>query len=59
VTTLSVVIPATDRPATLGAVIAAAERATEVPEELIVVDSSRDLGPAAARHREARPARWK
>jgi glycosyltransferase involved in cell wall biosynthesis len=54
--TLSVVVPATDRPATLGAVIAAAERATGVPEELIVVDSPRNLGPAAARNRGARQA---
>jgi cellulose synthase/poly-beta-1,6-N-acetylglucosamine synthase-like glycosyltransferase len=57
VTTLSVVIPATDRPATLGTVVAAAERATGAPEELIVVDSPRDLGPAAARNRGARRAR--
>ena len=55
-TTLSVVIPATDRPVTLGTVVAAAERATGVPEELIVVDSPRDLGPAAARNRGARQA---
>jgi hypothetical protein len=56
-TTLSVVIPATDRPATLGAVVAAAERATGAPEELIVVDSPQNLGPAAARNRGARRAR--
>jgi glycosyltransferase involved in cell wall biosynthesis len=55
--TLSVVVPATDRPATLGAVVAAVERATGAPEELIVVDSPQNLGPAAARNRGARRAR--
>jgi len=55
-TTLSVVIPATDTPATLGAVVAAAERTTGPPEELIVVDSPQGMGPAAARNRGARQA---
>jgi GT2 family glycosyltransferase len=57
VTTLSVVIPATDRRATLDAVVAAIERATPPPEELIVVDSPQYLGPAAARNLGARRAR--
>ena len=57
VTTLSVVIPATDRPATLAAVVASAKRAAGAPEELIVVDSPRNLGAAAARNRGARRAR--
>jgi GT2 family glycosyltransferase len=56
VTTLSVVIPATDRPATLNAVVAAVERAAAAPEELIVVDSPQHLGPAAARNLGARRA---
>lgn len=55
-TTLSVVIPATDRPATLNAVVAAVERAAAAPEELIVVDSPQHLGPAAARNLGARRA---
>jgi GT2 family glycosyltransferase len=56
VTSLSVVIPATDRPATLDAVVAAVERAAPAPEELIVVDSPQRLGPAAARNLGARRA---
>jgi GT2 family glycosyltransferase len=56
VTTLSVVIPATDRRATLDAVVAAIERAVPAPEELIVVDSPRSLGPAGARNLGARRA---
>ena len=55
VTTLSVVIPATDRPATLNVVIAAVERAASA-EELIVVDSPEHLGPAAARNLGAQRA---
>jgi GT2 family glycosyltransferase len=57
VTTLSVVIPATDRPATLNVVVAAVERATADLEELIVVDSPQHVGPAAARNLGARRAR--
>jgi GT2 family glycosyltransferase len=56
VTTLSVVIPATDRPATLNVVVAAVERAAPL-EELIVVDSPQHFGPAAARNLGARRAR--
>jgi hypothetical protein len=54
---LSVVIPATDRRATLHAAIAAIERAVPAPEELIVVDSPQYLSPAAARNLGARRAR--
>jgi GT2 family glycosyltransferase len=57
VTTLSVVIPATDRRPTLHAVVAAIEAAVPAPEELIVVDSPEYLSPAAARNLGARRAR--
>jgi GT2 family glycosyltransferase len=57
VTTLSVVIPATDGPATLNVVVAAVERSATPPEELIIVDTPRHLGPAAARNLGARRAR--
>jgi GT2 family glycosyltransferase len=56
VTTLSVVIPATDRPATLNVVVAAVER-TAPAVELIVVDSPEHVGPAAARNLGAQRAR--
>ncbi|HZB35591.1 MAG TPA: glycosyltransferase [Gaiellaceae bacterium] len=56
-TTLTVVIPATDRRATLNAVVAEVERAVLAPEELIIVDSPQHLGPAAARNLGARRAR--
>src|SRR6266568_3367743 len=48
--TLSVVIPATDRRATLDRVVEAVKRAAAGPEEVIVVDRPRHLGPAAARN---------
>ena len=48
--TLTVVIPATDRRATLDRVVEAVKRATAGPEEVIVVDRPRHLGPAAARN---------
>ena len=54
-TTLSVVIPATNRPATLNVAVEAVERAAPA-EELIVVDSPPDVGPAAARNLGARRA---
>jgi glycosyltransferase involved in cell wall biosynthesis len=57
VTTLSVVIPATDGPATLNVVVAAVERSATPPEELIIVDTPQHLGPAAARNLGARRAR--
>jgi glycosyltransferase involved in cell wall biosynthesis len=52
-TTLTVVIPATDEPPTLARALAAVERAENGPEEVIVVDRPRKIGPAAARHRGA------
>jgi GT2 family glycosyltransferase len=56
VTTLSVVIPATDGRVTLGRTVAAIRRASRPPEELIVVDRPHQLGPAAARNLGARQA---
>jgi hypothetical protein len=50
VVTLSVVIPATNRPATLERVLAAVERADEAPEEIIVVEEPANAGPATARN---------
>lgn len=55
-TTLSVVIPATDGPTTLGLVSAAIECAADPPEEVIIIESPQDLGPAAARNLGARSA---
>lgn len=48
--TLSVVIPATDGPATLPRILAAVRRADAAPEEVIVVEQPARLGPAAARN---------
>jgi GT2 family glycosyltransferase len=56
VVTLSVVIPATDRRATLDRVVEAVKRAAAGPEEVIVVDRPRHLGPAAARNLGSRRA---
>jgi glycosyltransferase involved in cell wall biosynthesis len=56
VPTLTVVIPATDRPTTLGRAVAAVERASDAPEEMIVVDRPPRLGPAASRNLGARQA---
>ena len=50
VPSLSVVVPATDAPATLGDCIRAIEAAAEKPDELIVVDRPHGVGPAAARN---------
>jgi GT2 family glycosyltransferase len=55
-TNLSVVIPATDRPASLDRAVAAARRASRPSDELIVVDRPRNSGPAAARNRGAAEA---
>jgi GT2 family glycosyltransferase len=55
-TTLTVVIPATDRRVTLDRTVAAVGRASEAPEEVIVVDQPRDLGPAGARNLGSRQA---
>jgi GT2 family glycosyltransferase len=56
VTTLTVVIPATDGRTTLGRVVDAVQRAAGTPEELIVVDQPGHLGPAAARNLGSRQA---
>jgi hypothetical protein len=56
VTSLTVVIPATDARVTLDRVVAAVRRATDAPDELIVVDKPRALGPAAARNLGAQRA---
>jgi glycosyltransferase involved in cell wall biosynthesis len=56
VVTLSVVIPATDGRVTLERVVAAVGRASAGPEELIVVEQPRNLGPAAARNLASRQA---
>jgi Glycosyl transferase family group 2 len=47
---LSVVVPATDTPATIDDCIRAIQSAVHPPEELIVVDAPRSAGPAAARN---------
>lgn len=51
--TLSAVIPATDRRATLEQVVEAIERARAAPDEVVVVDRPAGLGAAAARNRGA------
>jgi len=47
---ISTIIPATDRPATLDAALAAIRAAAEPPEEIIVVDEPAGRGPAGARN---------
>ena len=47
---LSVIVPATDRPATLERCVDAIRRAAAPPDEIIVVDSPPRSGPAAARN---------
>ena len=54
---LAVVIPATDRRPTLERCLDAVQRADEAPEEIVVVDEPRGLGPAAARNEGARRAK--
>ena len=49
--TLAVVIPATDRPATLDRCLAAIRAADDPPDELVVVTAPPGVGPAAARNR--------
>jgi glycosyltransferase involved in cell wall biosynthesis len=49
-TSLAVVIPATDRPATLGHCVAAIKASTEPPDELVVIAEPSAGGPAAARN---------
>jgi GT2 family glycosyltransferase len=53
---LSVVVPATNRPATLTRVVHAIEASVPPPDDLIVVDEPQGLGPAAARNLGARRA---
>ena len=48
--TYSVVIPATDQPATLEVCLQAIYAATDAPTEVIVVDGPPGMGPAAARN---------
>jgi len=48
--TYSVVIPATDRPATLETCLQAIYAATDPPTEIVVVDGPPGMGPAAARN---------
>ena len=55
--TLTVVVPATDSPATLDRCLAAIRATTDPPEELIVVTEPRGAGPAAARNDGAARAR--
>ena len=47
---IAAIVPATDRPATLGRCLAAIRGADRAPEELIVVDEPAGSGPAAARN---------
>jgi hypothetical protein len=56
VTSLSVVVPATDHPAAIDDCIRALAAAIHPPEELIVVDTPEGAGPAAARNSGARRA---
>ncbi|MBA2629697.1 MAG: glycosyltransferase family 2 protein, partial [Thermoleophilaceae bacterium] len=53
---LSVVVPATDSPATLEACLLAIAAASDPPDEVIVVDHPVRSGPAAARNAGARAA---
>ena len=48
--TYSVIVPATDRPATTDRCVAAIRAAADPPQEVIVVDSPAGMGPAGARN---------
>lgn len=48
--TVSVIVPATDRPQTLPGCLRALELADEPPEEIVVVDRPASAGPALARN---------
>jgi glycosyltransferase involved in cell wall biosynthesis len=50
VSTLSAVVPATNRPGTLAQCIAAIEAAIDRPDEILVVDAPAGAGPAEARN---------
>jgi GT2 family glycosyltransferase len=54
---LSVIVPATDRPATLGRCLDAVHAADAAPEEVVVVERPPGAGPAEARNRGAAQAR--
>lgn len=56
-TSLTVIVPATDGRVTLGRAVAAIRRAEAGPEELILVEEPAGLGPAAARNIGAERAR--
>lgn len=56
VPTLSVVVPATNSPATLASCLAALEASEDRPDELIVVERCEAPGPAHARNAGARDA---
>lgn len=53
---LSVIIPATDEPATLEAALSAIRAASDPPEEIIVIDHPRRFGASAARNTGATDA---
>jgi glycosyltransferase involved in cell wall biosynthesis len=55
--TLSVVVPASDRPATVPRCLAAIAAAVPAPDEVLLVETHRGRGPAAARNEGARQAR--
>jgi Glycosyl transferase family 2 len=55
-TTLTVIIPATNAPPTLERVVAAVRCTADPPEELIIIDQPERMGPAAARNLGARDA---
>jgi GT2 family glycosyltransferase len=48
--TYTVIIPATDQPPTLPRIVEAIRNAVDPPDEVIVVDAPRGMGPAAARN---------
>jgi glycosyltransferase involved in cell wall biosynthesis len=56
VASLSVVIPATDRPSTLDECVRAIEGAADPPDEVIVIDGPYGIGPAEARNAGAQRA---
>jgi glycosyltransferase involved in cell wall biosynthesis len=55
--TLTAIVPAADRPATLARCAAAIAGAAEPPEEILVIDEPPHLGPAAIRNAGASRAR--
>ena len=55
-TSITAIVPATNRPSTLGACIRAIESAADAPEELVVIEEPFELGPAEARNLGAQKA---